>query len=107
MKLTRLILVCTLLLLASYPVFALPQCKECVNNRCAYTGSGVEVCTVVGGMCQFNPTSPCSPFAPERPVLADWTVASVEISCPALDTEIVTTSANTAEVHAHETAEKK
>ncbi|HYK05938.1 MAG TPA: hypothetical protein VE974_29615 [Thermoanaerobaculia bacterium] len=108
MKLTRLILVCTLLLLASSPVFALPQCRECINNnRCEYTGNSFEVCTVVGGMCQFDPFKRCTTFAPEQPVMADWTVASIEISRPAPDTNTVTTPADATEVPATEPAKTK
>jgi hypothetical protein len=95
MKLTRIVLACTLLLLASFPVFALPQCKECVNNVCMVVPGTFEYCKYVNGVCTFS-TDRCSVSRAE-PVLTDWTVASIEISRPALDSEIVTTSADAAE----------
>jgi hypothetical protein len=106
MKLTRVVLVCTLLLLASTPLFALPQCKECVNNRCLYTGSGIDVCRILNGVCETNP-GPCSTFASENPVLADWTVASVEITRPAPETKTVAAPSAPAVVSTPEPAAKK
>lgn len=97
MKLTRLILACTLLLLASSPVFALPQCGECINNVCEYSPWSGEPCRYDSmGNCEVY-FSLCSSFAPE-PVLASWTVASVEISRPNLETEIVETPTDAADV---------
>ena len=105
MKLTRLILVCTLLLLAASPIFARPQCKECVNNACVYTGNSVEHCVVIGGMCDYDPWTACSPFSPEKPVMADWTVASIEVTRPA--PAVTAAPAVPAEAPAAETAAKK
>jgi hypothetical protein len=91
MKLTRLILVCTLLLLAS-SVFALPVCKECLNGQCVYTGDGIEVCFSTGpGMCDTKPDR-CSTFSPDDPVMSDWTVASIEITRPAPAAKTVPTA---------------
>jgi hypothetical protein len=104
MKVTRLILVCTLLLLAASPIFARPQCKECVNNVCVYTGNSVEHCVVIGGMCDYDPRTACSPFSPEKTVMTDWTVASIEIIRPE-PAKAVTTAP--AEVPAAETAARK
>ncbi len=95
MKLTRVILACTLLLLASFPLFALPTCKACdVNNRCVGSPNSGEKCVFVAGICDTAPTN-CVSLAPD-PVLADWTVASVEVSCPAPDSKTVTAPAGVA-----------
>lgn len=108
MKLTRLILVCTLLLLASFPVFALPQCEECVDNRCVYTGNSVEVCFVFDGMCDYDPFERCSPFTPDKPVMADWTVTSIEITRTAPAAEAVPAAPSApADVRAARTAVEK
>ncbi|HYI11560.1 MAG TPA: hypothetical protein VEK57_21060 [Thermoanaerobaculia bacterium] len=106
MKLTRLILICTLLLLASFPAFALPQCGECVSNECVYSPYSGTPCRYNSAGCCEIYFSNCSSLAPE-PVLADWTVASIEVSRPALDTEIVTTPADVDEVHTTESTEQK
>lgn len=95
MKLTRVIVACTLLLLASFPLFALPTCKACdTNNRCVGSPNSGDKCVFVAGICDTAPTN-CISFAPD-PVLADWSVSSVEISCPESDS--ITTSADVAEV---------
>lgn len=86
MKLTRLILACTLLLLVSFPLFARPQCGECFNNECEYSPTSGQPCRInSSGMCEQY-FSLCSSLAPEG-VLADWTVSSIEVSCPAADTD--------------------
>ena len=81
----RVILVCTLLLLAAVPSFAAPQCEacdywwnECVNEpysgfRCRYTETG---CEEYYGYCIGRS---------QTTVLAEWKVASIEISRPSLD----------------------
>jgi hypothetical protein len=108
MKLTRLILACTLLLLASTSLYALPVCKECINNQCVYTGDSVEYCFVFNGMCDYDPWQRCSPFTADKPVMADWTVASIEITRPAPAAEAVTaTPAAPAAVRAAEPAARK
>jgi hypothetical protein len=107
MKLTRLILACTLLLLASFPLFARPQCGECITMiECEYSPTSGLPCRINGsGMCEYY-ASVCSNLAPE-PVLADWTVASIEISCPvAPDTEVVTAPADETEVRATQLTEQ-
>ncbi len=105
MKLTRVILACTLLLLASFPVSALPLCRECVNNVCTVIPGTFEYCKYVNGVCTLTPDR-CSPPRSE-PVLADWTVGSVEISRPALDSETVASSADTADACTPAPAEEK
>jgi hypothetical protein len=86
MKLTRVVLACTLLLLVSFPLFARPQCGECFNNECEYSPTSGMPCKInASGMCVQYFTI-CSSLAPEG-VLADWTVSSIEVSCPAADTD--------------------
>ena len=102
MKLTRVILACTLLLSASFPLFAQPDCGECdALNMCIFSPTSHEPCTYnSAGKC-VTFTSNCSNFAPESPdaILASgWTVASVEVSRPATDSQIVTTPAEGAGV---------
>ena len=108
MKLTRLILACTLLLIASVPVFALPQCGECDwNNECVSSPwSGVTCTYDANGNCtiQFRR---CSGLAPEATLATDWSIASIEISRPALDSKIVTDVVDVAEVRATELTEQK
>ena len=96
MKLTRVILACTLLLSASFPLLALPVCKDCVNNACSAVPGAIETCKAVSGVCTTSPNA-CSPPAAAS-VLADWTVASVEMSCSEADSEIVTIQADVAAV---------
>jgi len=86
MKLTRLALVCTLLLLAATPSFALP-CRSCTGTEYPYCedtpGSGTR-CRIGVDWCETITASSCSPLANDdaSPALADWTVASIEVSCP-------------------------
>jgi hypothetical protein len=109
MKLTRVILACTLLLSASFPLFALPTCKACdVNNRCVGSPNSGDKCVFVDGVCDTAPTL-CVSFAPD-PVLADWTVSSIEVSCSDSDSNVVTTAAevaDTAEVSTTQSTEQK
>lgn len=92
MKLTRLVLACTLLLLAASPLFAAPQCGECINNICEYSPySGLP--------CRYDSAGNCVEyfrFCTSRSadtVAADWTIASVEVSRPALEPAAVETEA--------------
>lgn len=97
----RVILVCTLLLLAASPSFALPQCQECNYewNQCEDVSGAFERCKYdTLGNCYLDPWARCSPtFAPST-VLTDWKVASIETSCPAPDSVTVTAPAAAAEV---------
>ncbi|HEV7767045.1 MAG TPA: hypothetical protein VGQ76_18740 [Thermoanaerobaculia bacterium] len=90
MKLTRIILVCTLLLLAASPMFAAPPCKTCVEeggSACDFDpGSGTR-CRFVAGACETY-GGYCINFA-ETTILAEWSVASIEMTRP--DTKTVTT----------------
>ena len=101
----RVILACTLVLLAAVPTFALPVCKECdLNLRCQAVPGAFERCFSGVGFCDTTP-DPCSPPS-GRTVAVDWSVASIEISriapAPAADTapappaeETVTTASQT------------
>lgn len=94
----RVMLVCTLLLLAAVPTFAAPICEacdywwnECVSDpysgfRCRYTETG---CEEYYGYCIGRS---------QAPVLTEWKVASIEISRPGMDSKSVTTPAMVAEV---------
>ena len=82
----RIILICTLLLLAAVPSFALPVCKDCDENlQCvAIPGVSLERCFSSPGFCDTSP-DPCSRPREDTTVLSDWQVESIEISCPAPD----------------------
>jgi hypothetical protein len=92
----RVILVCTLFLLAALPSFALPLCGHCTEwNECENAPGDIERCRWdVFGNC-YTDAGRCSiPFAAQTTVLTDWKVASVEISsCPAPDSATVTAPA--------------
>jgi hypothetical protein len=107
MKLTRLILACTLLLLASFPMFALPQCGDCENNECVFSPWSGVTCTYDGNGNCITQFRRCSGLAPEATLASDWSVASIEISRPVLDSQIVTTPADVAEVCTTQPAEEK
>lgn len=80
MKFSRVILVCTLLLLAAAPTFAEPTCTECLDTSTCINAPGqASRCRFVSGACQTLITSNCIGRS-ESPVLADWKVASIEIS---------------------------
>ncbi|HYI12160.1 MAG TPA: hypothetical protein VEK57_24110 [Thermoanaerobaculia bacterium] len=94
----RVILVCTLLLLAAAPSFALDRCKECNQfNQCQIMEGAVSKCESGPGYCNRT-TGLCSHSFAAAPVLTDWTVASIEISRPAQECIAVTTPAQVAEV---------
>ncbi|HEX9983975.1 MAG TPA: hypothetical protein VGF69_11975 [Thermoanaerobaculia bacterium] len=99
MKRTRLILACTLLLLAAVPAFALPVCGECdLNNECVNTPWPGTACFFFTDTCETR-AARCTVVYPDAPVASDWTVASIEIERPALATKTVTAPATVAEVH--------
>lgn len=79
----RVVLVCTLLLLAAVPSFALDRCKECINLECKEVVGAFEKCYSGPGYCYTDPRVNCSHGRSGATVLADWTVASIEISRPA------------------------
>jgi hypothetical protein len=94
----RVILVCTLLLLVAVPTFALPLCAHCNDwNQCESAPGDFERCVATVSSCGYN-TNRCS--IPHSPVLADWTVASIEITRPSLESVTITAPAPAAEVPA-------
>lgn len=94
----KVILVCTLLLLAAAPSFALPLCAECNEfNHCESVPGSIERCFSGSGYCYTTPDR-CSPTLAAS-VLTEWKVASVEISRPAHDTVTVTAPAAVAEAN--------
>jgi hypothetical protein len=79
----RVILVFMLLLLAATPSFSLPLCAHCNQlNRCQSSSGDIDHCFVSGGVCDTDGAL-CSPPSQQSTVLADWAVASIEISRPA------------------------
>lgn len=95
----RVIAVCTLLLLAAVPSFALPLCADCTEwNTCeSIPGSSFERCRYDSSGSCYTTFERCSiPF--QGTVLAEWTVASIEISRPSQDSVTVTTPAAVTEV---------
>lgn len=108
----RVILVCTLLLLAAVPSFANENCRECnpVTNRCYYSGDAVRRCVfdVSSGTCYLDPFLYCNPTR-SATVASEWKVASIEVSRPPVDSVNVTAPAAAAqpEVPRAETVEQK
>lgn len=110
MKLLRFTLACSLLLLAASPSFAL-ACKSCDGvepNYCISTPDS-------GTRCQFSPRlcitiqATCSGFTSDSPpaVLAEWTVASIEVSRPGEGTKVVTSPTAVAEAGVSPSAAQK
>jgi hypothetical protein len=80
MKLYRVILVCTLLLLAVTPSFAAPTCTECLDASSCINAPGQALrCRFLNGACETISSSNCIGRS-ETPVLADWKVASIDVS---------------------------
>jgi hypothetical protein len=96
MKLIRLAAVCTLLLLAAAPSFAI-GCNSCIGAEypyCESTPGSKTRCEIGPDYC-FTKSAPfCTNFAPESTpataMLAEWTVASVTVSRPSQGTAVVT-----------------
>lgn len=102
----RVILVCTLLLLAAVPTFALPLCAECNEwNTCDYIPGAIERCYSSGGACWTTPDR-CSPPR-SAPVLADWRVESIEINRDSITASATPQAEPKAEVRTLEVAEQK
>jgi len=111
MKLLRVALACTVLLLIAVPSFAIPcsTCSEFEPQGCDSTpGSGTR-CRFSIDWCQTISAPSCSGFSgqTESPVLADWVVASIEISRPAYDTKVVSSPAALAKAEQAETVPQK
>lgn len=93
----RIVLVCTLLLLAAVPTFALPLCAECNEwGRCESLPGAIDRCYDWTGSC-YTTFERCSP--PRTATVAtEWKVASIEIHRPSLDSITVTAPAHVASV---------
>jgi hypothetical protein len=104
MKLLRLTLVCSLLLLAAAPSFALP-CRSCdgvVYPYCVSTPGSHTRCEIGQDYCFTRDAANCTGFTDETAapaMLAEWTVATIEISRPAEGTKVVTASAAVADAN--------
>ena len=81
MKISRVILVCTLLLSAAVPTFAAPPCQFCLTDAgpCVNDPGGLR-CRTIGGVCTESGGLCISSAA--RTVLSEWQVASIEITRP-------------------------
>lgn len=100
MKLIRLTVVCSLLLLAAVPSFAIP-CSSCIERHCESTPDSHTKCLPVSPEgCETRVNLNCVGFASQEAspaMLAEWTVASIEISRPADGTKVVTAPAAVAQ----------
>ena len=99
MKLVRFALVCSLLLLSAVPLYAIP-CSTCIDRVCVDTPGSLTKCRpVIHEGCETITNLNCVGFAPEAApaMLAEWTVASIEIRRPAHDTNVVTAPAAVAQ----------
>ena len=96
----RVLFVCTLLLLAAVPTFALPPCEECNQfNRCEIVPWAVEACYDGPNFCENDPFEDCT-HRSGTTVLTEWKVVSIESTRPALASAPVTAPAVVAEVSA-------
>lgn len=91
MKLFRVILVCTLLLSAAVPTFSAPPCQVCLDDAgpCVSDADGTR-CRTISGVCQQT-SGLC--IISGRTVLAEWQVASIEVTRPDLTTVVVSPTA--------------
>ena len=103
---TRVILACTLLLLAAAPTFALPLCEDCnYSNYCEPIPGSIERCYDGWDFCYTTPER-CSPPL-QATVMNELKVVSLEISRPSLESITVTAPAQRAEVRTPEPVAKK
>jgi hypothetical protein len=111
MKLLRLTLVCSLLLLAASPSYAIacfsctapdpPYCESTPDSgtRCRF---GIDTCETISAPSCTGFTEHSAPA-----MLAEWTVASIDIRRPTEGTKVVTTPAAVAEVGVSQSALQK
>lgn len=107
MKLLRFTVVCSLLLLSATPSWAL-ACKACTGLEPPYCQSEPDS----GTRCVFSPricmeySTNCTGFSEESApaLLAEWTVASIEINRPAEGTKVVSSPAAVADAGLPQTA---
>jgi hypothetical protein len=109
MKMLRVTLACTLLLLVAFPTFAAPcgTCSTVFEQTCDPTPGSQTRCRFHIEGCQTISALSCSPFTDieaQPAMLAEWTVTSIEINRPAERTNIVTSPAAVAEAPASQTA---
>jgi|SRR5688572_18421336 len=110
MKLLRITLVCSLLLLAAAPTYALP-CKGCIGTDpiCVSNPNSGTRCFFAPDTCEEF-SAACSGFTDQAAapaMLAEWTVASIEISRPSDGTKVVTSPAAVVEANvARDTIQK-
>ena len=112
MKLLRVTLVCSLLLLAATPSFAIP-CSFCnfelIPPQCEDSpGSGTRCLPVIDG-CETRSAPFCNPGPnqAQATMFADWSVVSIEVSRPADGTNVVTCPADVAQAETFEATELK
>ena len=102
MKLLRLTLACSLLLLAAAPTFAV-ACKSCDGpSSCIFTPDSGTKCQRGIDWCNTIDNFTCVGFTDEAAapaMLAEWTVATIEISRPAEGTKVVTAPAAVADAN--------
>ncbi len=102
MKLVRLTLVCSLLLLVAVPSYAIP-CSTCIERQCVSTPGSLTRCRPIIDIfpaCETVVNLNCVGFTDdtaEPAMLAEWTVASIETSRPVEGTEVVTTPVEVAQ----------
>jgi hypothetical protein len=98
----RALAVCTLLLLAAVPSFALPLCAECTAwNTCDSVPGSYERCKFdLAGNCYLEPRDRCSPVWNASSVMTEWSVESIEVTRPAVNTAAAETPAPNAEAPA-------
>ena len=91
MKLFRVILVCMLLLSAAVPTFSAPPCQVCLDDAGpCLTDAGGTRCRTISGVCQQT-SGLC--IVSGATVLAEWQVASIEVTRPDLTTVVVSPTA--------------
>lgn len=97
MELLRLTLACSLLFLAAVPSFAgCTTCSETVFQGCDSTPNSKTRCFFGIDTCETRSAPFCTNFTDQAAapaMLAEWTVASIEISRPAEGTKAVTSPA--------------
>lgn len=95
----RVILACTLFLLAAVPTFALPLCAHCDEwNACDSASGDTDRCFYdLSGMCKTD-SGRCSIPSAATTVLTDWKVVSIEITRPAQDSFTVNAPAPAADI---------
>ena len=111
MKLLRLTLVCSLLFLAASPLFALP-CSSCTAPDppyCESTPDSGTRCLFHIDYCETRSAPLCTGLmeGAAPPMLAEWTVASIEVSRPSEGTKVVTAPTAVAQADVAHSAPQK